>query len=169
MKYNEKMKKEDAGMLEQKWYTVADVAALTGLTCRTIRNYLKDGTLHGKKVGVQWRFTEEDIEALFQEAGDPREHTKTRNDLIADFLQGTERTEEMECRILDIPCESEESWNNCLKELRRQNGEERGGWPKIAWEYKKDDKMLRVAIAGKPKDTEWMTKRVRKGLNQNAE
>ena len=60
--------KEDAGMLEQKWYTVADVAALTGLTDRTIRNYLKEGTLHGKKVGVQWRFTQQDIESLFREA-----------------------------------------------------------------------------------------------------
>jgi len=41
-------------MLEQKLYTVADVAELTGLTSRTIRNYLKDGTLRRRKIGVQW-------------------------------------------------------------------------------------------------------------------
>ena len=54
-------------MLEQKLYTVADVAELTGLTSRTIRNYLKDGTLRGRKIGVQWRFTEDDINRLFSE------------------------------------------------------------------------------------------------------
>ena len=36
-------------MLEQKLYTVADVAELTGLTSRTIRNYLKDRHIAGQK------------------------------------------------------------------------------------------------------------------------
>lgn len=53
------------GFLE-KLYTVRDVAQMTGLTERTIRNYIKDGKLQGKKVGVQWRFTKEDIENLFE-------------------------------------------------------------------------------------------------------
>ena len=52
-------------MLGEKLYTVADVASVTGLTSRTIRNYLKDGTLTGAKVGVQWRFTEEEVRRLF--------------------------------------------------------------------------------------------------------
>ncbi len=53
-------------MLEfDKLYTVEEVAKKTGLTDRTIRNYLKDGKLRGKKVGGQWRFTADDVEALF--------------------------------------------------------------------------------------------------------
>jgi len=54
-------------MLNEKLYTVSDVANLTGMTDRTIRNYLKDGTLRGRKIGVQWRFTEDDIRQLFRE------------------------------------------------------------------------------------------------------
>lgn len=49
----------------EKLYTVEDVAQITGLTLRTIRNYLKDGRLKGRRIGVQWRFTAEDIQALF--------------------------------------------------------------------------------------------------------
>lgn len=57
-------------MLEyNKLYTVEDVANRTGLTDRTIRNYLKDGKLKGKKIGGQWRFTVDDIEALFRTPG----------------------------------------------------------------------------------------------------
>ena len=52
-------------MLDEKLYTVADVAQVTGMTSRTIRNYLKDGTLTGQKIGVQWRFTEDEIKKLF--------------------------------------------------------------------------------------------------------
>ena len=60
-------------MLEyDKLYTVEDVAQRTGLTDRTIRNYLKDGKLRGKKIGGQWRFTADDIEALFRTPGEER-------------------------------------------------------------------------------------------------
>ena len=45
----------------EKLYTVEDIANMTSTTSRTIRNYLKDGLLKGKKIGGQWRFTEEDI------------------------------------------------------------------------------------------------------------
>lgn len=90
-------------MLEQKWYTVADVAALTGLTDRTIRNYLKEGTLHGKKVGVQWRFTQQDIESLFREADVTEPFTELLDELVSDFLHGSQRPQEMECRFWISP------------------------------------------------------------------
>ena len=40
-------------------------AKKTKLTDRTIRNYLANGTLKGKKIGGQWRFTQSDINELF--------------------------------------------------------------------------------------------------------
>lgn len=49
----------------EKLYTAEDVAQITGLTLRTIRNYIKDGRLKGRRIGVQWRFTAADIQALF--------------------------------------------------------------------------------------------------------
>ena len=52
-------------MAFEKLYTAEDVAQITGLTLRTIRNYIKSGRLKGNRVGVQWRFTEADIQALF--------------------------------------------------------------------------------------------------------
>jgi excisionase family DNA binding protein len=49
----------------EKLYTVEDIAKMTGFTSRTIRNYLKDGSLQGSKIGGQWRFTMENIKKLF--------------------------------------------------------------------------------------------------------
>lgn len=151
-------------MLEQKWYTVADVAALTGLTSRTIRNYLKDGTLHGKKIGVQWRFTEDDINALFQEVDFAQKLQGIEDNLVADFLKETARDEETECRILDIPDVTEEEWKRSLQKIRGEIDERKEGMPEFAWEYETEGNMLRVVIAGRPKDTERMVKRVKRGL-----
>lgn len=56
----------------EKLYTAEDVAEITGLTLRTIRNYIKSGKLTGRRIGVQWRFTAADIQALFDTpAGTP--------------------------------------------------------------------------------------------------
>lgn len=52
-------------MIEEKLYSISDIAKKTKLTDRTIRNYLANGTLKGKKIGGQWRFTQNDINALF--------------------------------------------------------------------------------------------------------
>lgn len=51
----------------QELFTVRDVALMAGLSERTIRSYLREGTLTGRKVGPQWRFTKKDIENLFQD------------------------------------------------------------------------------------------------------
>lgn len=55
----------------EKLYTAEDVAEITGLTLRTIRNYIKSGKLTGRRIGVQWRFTAADIQALFDTPGIP--------------------------------------------------------------------------------------------------
>jgi len=68
----------------EKLYTVEDIAHMTSLTSRTIRNYLKDGVLKGSKIGGQWRFTEDNFKELL-ESGDMR--NKVRQDVL-DFVDG---------------------------------------------------------------------------------
>lgn len=49
----------------EKYYTVDEVAEMTGLTSRTIRTYISQGRLTGMRLGKQWRFTEADIARLY--------------------------------------------------------------------------------------------------------
>lgn len=51
----------------QKLYSVEEIAQMTSVTTRTIRNYLRNGILKGKKIGGQWRFSLEDIEAMINQ------------------------------------------------------------------------------------------------------
>ena len=50
----------------EKLYTVDDIAQMTALTTRTIRNYLRNGMLKGRKIGGQWRFTQADVQAMLE-------------------------------------------------------------------------------------------------------
>ena len=53
-------------------YTIEDMAVFTGLTDRTLRNYLNEGRLTGEKVDGAWRFSPEDLgrlRALLAEEG----------------------------------------------------------------------------------------------------
>lgn len=59
-------KKGCDSMLEDKLYTLQELAELTRLTNRTLRNYLANGTLKGHKVGGQWRFTKDEVCSLFK-------------------------------------------------------------------------------------------------------
>ena len=50
----------------EKTYTMQDVAAMTGLTTRTLRTYQQQGFLRGEKENGVWRFTDEVLEGFFR-------------------------------------------------------------------------------------------------------
>lgn len=132
-------------MLEQKLYTVADVAELTGLTSRTIRNYLKDGTLRGKKIGVQWRFTEEDINRLFFEVDTKGERILKPEDIISDFMNSEGRQNTECCFAWDIPFGEDEE-EVILNEAKKMMSAKRD--MAFAWEIRKEQRVLRIAALG---------------------
>ncbi len=91
----------------EKLYTVENIAQMTGLTSRTIRNYIADGRLRGRKIGSQWRFTEADVEALFSERAVAAEAAaQDENDIVAAFLAPQTRTGITTCSIIDYPAAS---------------------------------------------------------------
>jgi len=73
--------------MREEYYTVEEVAGRIEVTPRTIRNYLKQGKLKGKKVGGKWRFSSEDVERLLS---DPFHSLQSIDDPIQTFT--TDRT-----------------------------------------------------------------------------
>ena len=59
---------------------------LTSLTTRTLRNHLKYGTLHGHKVGGQWRFRMSDIEDFTFGGGKSARRTSENDAQVDEFL-----------------------------------------------------------------------------------
>ncbi|MBE6909661.1 MAG: MerR family transcriptional regulator [Ruminococcaceae bacterium] len=89
-------------------YTINDLAMMTGLTTRTLRNYLKLGVLNGEKLDGSWRFTDEEIEAFFADAGVKQSMRANRHAVIYDFLADTSKKANRACVILDFAVTDEE-------------------------------------------------------------
>ena len=129
-------------MLDEKLYTVADVAEVTGLTSRTIRNYLKDGTLRGQKIGVQWRFTEEEIRKLFSRQT-PGQDSPTQ--IVRSFLGQHEREGASFLALLDFPCVTEKDGMEMFAKLQKLRG---AGIASMSYEYHDEGQLLRIALDG---------------------
>ncbi|WP_067806221.1 helix-turn-helix domain-containing protein [Actinomadura formosensis] len=50
--------------MEEKMYSVEEVAGLLGLHVRTVRGYIRDGRLKAVRIGKQYRVARADLEAL---------------------------------------------------------------------------------------------------------
>lgn len=148
-------------MLEQKFYTVADVAEITGLTGRTIRNYLKDGTLHGRKIGVQWRFTEEDVENLFSETGGLRSVAVLQEEMISDFIKEVKEQEKRSCLVMDIPVEEgqAEEYLGIIENLLSEK-EVQG-----VLDYRKSNRAIRLVLRGMTEYILEIMTKIEKDLN----
>ena len=89
----------------EKLFTVEDIARMTSMTTRTIRNYLKAGTLKGRKIGGQWRFTGEDIANLMDIGSVSEEMSNNNKQAVIDFIDGvnTNCSDEIQvCAIIDL-------------------------------------------------------------------
>ena len=95
--------------MDEKTYSLGDLAMMTGFTTRTLRNYLLQGLLKGEKIDGVWRFTLAQIEAFFAEPyvkeGLRIKHSSAVFDFRADKCKKTKRL----CVILDLPLSMKES------------------------------------------------------------
>ena len=67
-------------------YDINNLSLITGLTDRTLRNYLSMGILKGEKQEGKWLFTEEQVDEFISHPAVTPSLKAKRNALIYDFL-----------------------------------------------------------------------------------
>ena len=97
-------------MLEEKYYSISDIAKLTKLTDRTIRNYIANGSLKGKKIGGQWRFTQKDVYGLFSDVKFEDDMKVKTEKTISSYFNNNISFESNNtcCNIIDIKIDDRE-------------------------------------------------------------
>lgn len=93
-------------------YSVDDLHELLGISKMTLRAYLREGRLKGRKLGVQWFVTEEAIRDYFDQSDSNAEQGKRKeksshkdviyvvqgvNDLVSETEECTTIPETIEC------------------------------------------------------------------------
>ena len=140
----------------EKLYTVDDIAKMTMMTSRTIRNYIKDGILKGKKIGGQWRFTEGDVKNLMDSGTYQVEHFSNLKQDILDFIDGVNdfvKGEIQSCTIVDLYQEKDVVIGKLekLMEFINSHTDTLNNWMSFSSEYIESESKTRVVIFAQPK------------------
>ena len=85
------------------YYLISHLVLATGLTDRTIRNYIASGILQGEKIDGLWHFTPEQVEDFIRRPAVRPSILAKNNGLVYDFLLNDRKTGPEACVILDIP------------------------------------------------------------------
>lgn len=85
------------------YYVINHLVLFTGLTDRTIRNYISSGILQGEKINGLWHFSPEQVEDFIRHPAVRPSIVAKRNGLVFDFLLNERKTAQEACVILDIP------------------------------------------------------------------
>jgi len=92
-----------------EFYTINDIATMTGLTTRTVRNYIKMGLLEGEKIDGTWQFTIEAVSTFMADKNVQPSIQAKKNGVVFDFLANTYKKVNEICTILDFPVSEEEA------------------------------------------------------------
>lgn len=88
-------------------FSINDLALITGLSTRTLRNYLAAGVLKGEKVDGVWTFTDEEVNAFTQNKAVQPSIRAKKNALVFDFMGAKPYNGDKMCVILDLPSQAE--------------------------------------------------------------
>lgn len=86
-----------------RMFDLNELAVMTGFTTRTLRSYLKQGLLHGEKVGEKWQFSTESLARFFEEPYVKEGLRIKRTGLVFDFLASRSTVAGKACVVLDLP------------------------------------------------------------------
>ena len=85
------------------YYLINDLVLMTGLTDRTIRNYISSGILQGEKINGLWHFSSEQVESFICHPAVRPSILAKQNSAVYDFLLDCKKSRFEICTILDIP------------------------------------------------------------------
>ena len=139
----------------EKLFTVDDIAKMTSLTSRTIRNYLKNGTLQGSKIGGQWRFTMENIRQLFDNSSFSNDRSRNNRLQVMNFVNNKIPGKSGDiriCTIIDYFCHSHAERHQMYEKLVTviNNKPDDSSPAKFDYEYIEKDGKARFTLFGNP-------------------
>ena len=130
----------------EKYYTINEVAMISGLSTRTLRNYLKINVLQGEKVDGTWKFTEENLnEFLSNPYVKPSIKAKNKA-VIYDFLVEDKKRENVACHILDAYVEDDEAKE--ISEFFCNKINQNPDMNNLKFSFEKNGKNVRVILSG---------------------
>ena len=90
-------------------YQLNELAMITGLTTRTLRNHIRQGLLKGEKIDGVWSFTEEELDEYMADEGVRKAIASKQHGIVYDFLADAYKKTSRVCTIMDFPVSDAEA------------------------------------------------------------
>lgn len=87
-------------MIKDK-YSIEEVSMMSGLTTRTIRNYLKEGLVQAAKEDGKWVFTVDDFTDMLSNSYVSAAVKAKNNAPVFDFLANERKKSDSVCMVID--------------------------------------------------------------------
>lgn len=128
-----------------KQITINELSLMTGLSTRTLRNYLTSGILHGTKSDNRWLFNEEEVTALIRHPSVYPSILAKNKAIIQDFLKEETKSTAQSCLVMDLPAHtvSSEPLMQMLCECTCTENIQN-----MRFSYEKKDKIVRIIVSG---------------------
>lgn len=126
-------------------YTINELAMMTGLTTRTLRNYIKLDILKGEKVDGVWRFTPEDISAFVSHPTVKPSIQEKNKAIVLDFMADDHKKENEICTVLDLYVDEAEADEISEFFCNKINSCD---CAKIRFSYERNGRHTRVILSG---------------------
>lgn len=126
------------------YFNLNQLAMITGLTTRTLRNYIASGVLGGEKRDGVWSFTEEEVDAFVSNEAVRRSISARQNGVVLDFLADVYKRSNRICVIMDLaggPEELQEA-SACFCKAISERGRD------IEFRSRREKQVSRVILAG---------------------
>ena len=133
--------------MEEELYLISHITLITGLSDRTIRNYIASGILKGEKINGIWHFTPEEVDAFIKNPAVRPSIIAKNNSVVYDFMLNDSKKEDETCVILDLPkCDIKETAEFFCY------GISNGDYKDINFSFDGNYKTPRIILRGKPSD-----------------
>lgn len=130
----------------EKYYTINEISAMTGLTTRTIRNYLKSGLINGEKTNGIRMFSSEDFSDMLANPAIRPSIQAKNNAVVYDFLVDNKKKTNKICTVIDLCIDDTESSEISDFFCKTINNLSEAG--ELSFKFEKNGRNTRIILSG---------------------
>ncbi|MDF2821117.1 MAG: transcriptional regulator, MerR family [Clostridiales bacterium] len=132
----------------KEFFTIDDLATMTMLSTRTLRNYIKQGFFDGEKIDGVWKFTTEDIDRILKNDFINQSIQSKKNGIVYEYMANDIKLVNTVCSIYDYNnIGNEEAKRMCSIIMDLINTNQYDSL-KFSYSYNQKTKMVRIILTG---------------------
>jgi hypothetical protein len=132
----------------KEYYNIDDLATMTMLTTRTLRNYISQGLLKGEKVDGAWQFSTENIDSFFREESIIQSIQSKKNGIVYEFMSNDAKTENTVCSLYDYTNLKNDEAEKIYEKIVSLVNSNKYGNIRFSYAYSGKKKAARIILIG---------------------